>query len=113
MRKLKYSNSIGQRAAYKNYYCSQKGSGLDYFAGVQTGSGILSSLIKIATPLVKRGVKAVLPEAINLGKTLASDIILNKKSAKKALRRRGLESIQNLAGSVIKKRKTNSKDIFQ
>ena len=69
---------------YETYYLNQAGNGYPVFAGsrMQRGHGlgsIFSGLFKAATPLLKRGAKALGKQALSTGMELASDLIEGKK----------------------------------
>ena len=74
--------------AYENYYLSQVGHGMPYFAGarVQQGYGLgnlFSSIAKSALPLVKKGAKTLGKQVLQSGVEFASDV-LHGKNAKQA-----------------------------
>ena len=111
MKKVPYYQSEN-KDFYKDHY-QQTGGSLTYFAGVphlQQGSGLLGNIIRAAVPLVKKGLKFVLPEAVKLGKNVIHDVAAGKGSVKKSLRKRGLQAVGNIAQSAVSKKKP--KDIF-
>ena len=74
--------------AYENYYLSQVGHGMPYFAGarVQQGYGLgnlFSSIAKSVLPLVKKGAKTLGKQVLQSGVEFASDV-LHGKNAKQA-----------------------------
>ena len=74
--------------AYENYYLSQVGHGMPYFAGarVQQGYGLgnlFSSIAKRVLPLVKKSAKTLGKQVLQSGVEFASDV-LHGKNAKQA-----------------------------
>ena len=74
--------------AYENYYLSQVGHGMSYFAGarVQQGYGLgnlFSSIAKSVLHLVKKGAKTLGKQVLQSGVEFASDV-LHGKNAKQA-----------------------------
>ena len=74
--------------AYENYYLSQVGDEMPYFAGarVQQGYGLgnlFSSIAKSVLPLVKKGAKTLGKQVLQSGVEFASDV-LHGKNAKQA-----------------------------
>ena len=74
--------------AYKNYYLSQVGHGMPYFAGarVQQGYGLgnlFSSIAKSVLPLVKKSAKSLGKQVLQSGVEFTSDV-LHGKNAKQA-----------------------------
>ena len=110
---------------YETYYLNQAGNGYPVFAGsrMQRGHGlgsIFSGLFKAATPLLKRGAKALGKQALSTGMELASDLIEGKNfktAAKSRLKKAGSNliseastSIRRPPGKRVKKRKIKKKD---
>ena len=72
--------------AYENYYLSQVGHGMPYFAGarVQQGYGLGNPFsFKSVLPLVKKGAKTLGKQVLQSGVEFASDV-LHGKNAKQA-----------------------------
>ena len=72
---------------YENYYLSQVGHGMPYFAGarVQQGYGLgnlFSSIAKSVLPLVKNGAKTLEKQVLQSGVDFASDVLQGKTSNK-------------------------------
>ena len=112
---------------YETYYLNQAGNGYPVFAGsrMQRGHGlgsIFSGLFKAATPLLKRGAKALGKQALSTGMELASDLIEGKNfktAAKSRLKKAGSNliseastSIRRPPGKRVKKRNKKKDDIF-
>ena len=69
--------------AYENYYLSQVGHGMPYFAGarVQQGYGLgnlFSSIAKSVLPLVKKGAKTLGKQVLQSSVDFASDVLQGK-----------------------------------
>lgn len=88
---------------YGGYVQTGKGGGdFPVFRGsrMQRGYGlgsILSGVFRTAIPFLKRGAKALGKEALRTGVNIGQDVLSGQKF-KTAARRRGLESIRNVAG---------------
>ena len=95
---------------FEDYYLNQAGNGYPVFTGsrIQRGHGLgslFSGLFKAATPLLKRGAKALGKQALTTGMELANDLIEGrnfKTAAKKRLKRAGSKLI-NEAGSSVQR----------
>ena len=112
-------------ALYEQYYLNQAGHGYNpVFAGsrMQRGHGlgsIFSGLFKAATPLLKRGAKALGKQALSTGMELANDLLEGrnfKTAAKSRLKKAGSSLMKDAVHSIKKppgKRvKRNKRDIF-
>ena len=69
--------------AYENYYLSQVGHGMPYFAGAQVQQGyglgnLFSSIAKSVLPLVKKGAKTLGKQVLQSGVEFASDVLHGK-----------------------------------
>ena len=90
-----------------NYYKSQAGGllppyiGTRYQRGTGLGSTLLSSLSRIAIPLLKRTATAVGKRALDTGIKLAGDLV-SGQNLKKATKRRAKESGRKLLEDIIK-----------
>jgi hypothetical protein len=108
-----YANQagFGSASALKNIYpeyfmtktTSQKGRGI---------GSLLRSIVKIASPLVKRGAKVVGKTALRTGSQILSDVA-SGANLKEAARARSLQNLAELRDSTIsqligKKRKRNT-----
>ena len=76
--------------AYENYYLSQVGHGMPYFAGarVQQGYGLgnlFSSIAKSVLPLVKKGAKTLGKQVLQSGVDFASDVLQGKNVKQAAI----------------------------
>ncbi len=121
----KYSHRSDQ-GLYDQYYINQAGYGLNpVFAGsrMQRGHGlgsIFSGLFKAATPLLKRGAKALGKQALSTGMELANDLLEGKNlktAAKSRLKSAGSKMMKEAVESVRsrppgKRVKRNKRDIF-
>ena len=67
--------------AYENYYLSQVGHGMPYFAGARVQQGY--GLGNLFSPLVKKGAKTLGKQVLQSGVEFASDV-LHGKNAKQA-----------------------------
>ena len=68
---------------YENYYLSQVGHGMPYFAGVQVQQGyglgnLFSSIAKSVLPLVKKGTNILGKQVLQSGVEFASDVLQGK-----------------------------------
>lgn len=111
MKKL-YGSSNAVNFYLHHYLNSQSGGHLPYFEGLihqQVGSGIWGNIFKTALPVLKKGVQAILPHAVDLGKNLINDVIVEKRNLRKSLRKRGLNALKD-SGSTLPKRA--KQDIF-
>ena len=111
MKKVPY-NRTRAAAFYRDHYLhNQTGGSLNYFAGIneQRGSGLLGSLFRASIPLVKKGLKAILPEAVHFGKNVIQDVVLDKQKIRQSLKKRGLQSLGKVGEKAIKRVKS---DIF-
>ena len=96
--------------AYENYYLSQVGHGMPYFAGarVQQGYGLgnlFSSIAKSVLPLVKKGAKTLEKQVLQSGVDFASDV-LQGKNVKQAAIDQAKAAGTNLLQAAQRKRKT-------
>ena len=71
------------RNAYEEYYLNQAGSGLPVFVGSRHTKGygignVLSGLIRLAVPVLKRTGKAVVREGLRTGIDVLSDVASGK-----------------------------------
>ena len=76
--------------AYENYYLSQVGLGMTYFAGarVQQDYGLgnlFSSIAKSVLPLVKKGAKTLGKQVLQIGVDFASDVLQGKNVKQAAI----------------------------
>ena len=76
--------------AYENYYLSQVGHGMPYFAGarVQQGYGLgnlFRSIAKSVLPLVKKGAKILRKQVLQSGVDFASDALQGKNVKQAAI----------------------------
>ena len=76
--------------AYVNYYLSQVGHGMPYFAGarVQQGYGLgnlFSSIAKSVFPLVKKGAKTFGKQVLQSSVDFASDVLQGKNVKQAAI----------------------------
>ena len=76
--------------AYENYYLSQVGHGMPYFAGVrvQQGYGLgnrFSFIAKSVLPLVKKGAKTLEKQVLQSGVEFASDLLQGKNVKQAAI----------------------------
>ena len=76
--------------AYENYYLSQVGHGMPYFAGarVQQGYGLdnlFSSIAKSVLLLVKKGAKTLGKQVLQSSVNFASDILQGKNIKQAAI----------------------------
>ena len=95
--------------AYENYYLSQVGHGMPYFAGarVQQGYGLgnlFSSIVKSVLPLVKKGAKTLGKQVLQSGVDFASDV-LQGKNVKQAAIDQAKAAGTNLLQGAQRKRK--------
>ena len=95
--------------AYKNYYLSQVGHGMPYFAGarVQQGYGLgnlFSSIAKSVLPLVKKGAKTLGKQVLQSDVDFASDV-LQGKNVKQAAIDQAKTAGTNLLQAAQRKRK--------
>ena len=95
--------------AYENYYLSQVGHGMPYFAGarVQQGYGLgnlFSSIAKSVLPLVKKGAKTHGKQVLQSGVDFASDV-LQGKNVKQAAIDQAKAASTNLLQAAQRKRK--------
>ena len=95
--------------AYENYYLSQVGHGMPYFAGarVQQGYGLgnlFSSIVKSVLPLVKKGAKTLGKQVLQSGVDFASDV-LQGKNVKQAAIDQAKAAGTNLLQATQRKRK--------
>ena len=95
--------------AYENYYLSQVGHGMPYFAGagVQQGYGLgnlFSSIAKSVLPLVKKGAKTLGKQVLQSGVDFASDV-LQGKNVKQAAIDQAKAAGTNLLQAAQRKRK--------
>ena len=95
--------------AYENYYLSQVGHGMPYFAGarVQQGYGLgnlFSSIAKSVLPLVKKGAKTLGKQVLQSDVDFASDV-LQGKNVKQAAIDQAKAAGTNLLQAVQQKRK--------
>ena len=95
--------------AYENYYLSQVGHGMPYFAGarVQQGYGLgnlFSSIAKSVLPLVKKGSKTLGKQVLQSGVDFASDV-LQGKNVKQAAIDQAKAAGTNLLQAAQRKRK--------
>ena len=98
-------------ALYEQYYLNQAGHGYNpVFAGsrMQRGHGlgsIFSGLFKAATPLLKRGAKALGKQALSTGMELANDLLEGrnfKTAAKSRLKKAGSSLMKDAVNSIKK-----------
>jgi hypothetical protein len=85
-----------------NYYENQAGSGIPGFHGVkyQRGHGFFGRLLsKAVYPMLRFFGK----QALNTGINVASDVIKDKKNFKESIKRRGIESGQNILDAGLKR----------
>ena len=95
-------------ALYEQYYLNQAGNGYPVFAGsrMQRGYGlgsIFSGLFKAATPLLKRGAKALGKQALSTGMELANDLLEGrnfKTAAKSRLKKAGSSLMKDAVNSI-------------
>ena len=76
--------------AYENYYLSQVGHGMPYFAGAQVQQGyglgnLFSSIAKSVLPLVKKGAKTLGKQVLQSGVNFASDVRQGKNVKQAAI----------------------------
>ena len=76
--------------AYENYYLSQAGHGMPYFAGarVQQSYGLgnlFSSTAKSVLPLVKKGAKTLGKQILQSGVDFASNVLQGKNIKQAAI----------------------------
>ena len=113
--------------AYENYYLSQVGHGMPYFAGarVQQGYGLgnlFSSIAKSVLPLVKKGAKTLGKQVLQSGVDFASDVLQGKnvkqaaidqaKAAGTNLLQAGQRNRKAAPRKVQKKKRKKHHDIF-
>ena len=93
---------------YDDYYMQQVGSGLPVFAGVprQRGHGIgnvLSGLIRVATPLLKKGAVALGKQAAKTGMQIAEDVLRGeniKEAVKTRAKQAGMSMVRKALSQV-------------
>ena len=99
---------VPDRRLFEEYYVNQAGNGYPVFAGsrIQRGHGlgsVFSGLFKAATPLLKRGAKALGKKALKTGMELANDLIEGKNfktAAKDRLKKAGSSLMEEAVGSL-------------
>ncbi|GFR61127.1 Gypsy retrotransposon integrase 1 [Elysia marginata] len=95
---------------YENYYLQQSGHGIPVFKG-HRGYGlgnILGGLFRVATPLLKKGGKALLKEGAKTGLGVMSDILAGQ-SIKTAAKNRSRQAGQRLLNKISSKAETARK----
>ena len=95
--------------AYENYYLSQVGHGMPYFAGAQVQQGyglgnLFSSIAKSVLSLVKNGAKTLGKQMLQSGCEFASDV-LQGKNVKQAAIDQAKAAGTNLLQAAQQKRK--------
>jgi hypothetical protein len=93
--------------AYEKYYISQAGGALPVFAGARTQKGhglgsLFQGLARAATPLLVSGAKAAGKQAIKSGLQVMGDVARGR-NLKRSLKNRGMQGVQQLLDSGIKK----------
>lgn len=85
---------MGDNNIIKDFYSApQLGSGFAVYSGSrrQIGGSFLSGLARLALPILKFfGARA-----LNVAKNVASDVILDKQPIKQAIKKRGLQEVQD------------------
>ena len=76
--------------AYENYYLSQVGHGMPYFAGARVKQGyglgkLFSSIAKSVLPLVKKNAKTLEKQVLQSGVDFASDVLQDKNVKQAAI----------------------------
>ncbi len=91
--------------AYRAHYGAGSGIG-DVFKGdaYQDGyglGGVLASLFRKAMPILTTAAKTVGKNLLRSGANVVSDIVSGKQDLGSSLKRRGIESLQNVVKDVI------------
>lgn len=87
---------------------SQNGGNLPVFMGSrrQVGGSFLSGLARFALPILKN----IGGRLFNVAKNVASDVIIDKKPIRGALKQRGIEEVRNvMTGKGIKRKRSINK----
>ena len=95
------------RNPYEAYYLNQAGSGLPVFVGSRHAKGhgignVLSGLVRLAVPMLKRTGKAVMKEGLRTGLDVLHDVV-GGENIKSSVQRRARQT-----GSRLVKRAANN-----
>ena len=98
------------RNAYEEYYLNQAGSGLPVFVGSRHMKGhgignVLSGLVRMAVPILKKTGKAVLREGVRTGIGILDDVTRGA-NIKKSLKNRAQQSGNRLIQNAVSQFKT-------
>ena len=102
--------------AYENYYLSQVGHGMPYFAGarVQQGYGLgnlFSSIAKSVLPLVKKGAKTLGKQVLQSGVEFASDVLQGKNAKQAAIDQAAGSNLLQVAKQQVGMRKAAKQQV--